>query len=314
MSEWVIVLAGGEGTRLRRVTTDRFGNSVPKQYCSLAGGESLLGQTLRRAAVLAGPERVLTVVAHQHRRFWRALKSVHPGNVLVQPRNCGTAVGILLPVVEALRRDPGARVVLLPSDHYIEQEEVVAAAIGRSFASLDDEPGAVVMLGIRPTHGDPELGYITCQERRGSVSPALVSGFVEKPEEPRARALAEQGALWNTFILVARAHTLAELIEECVAGAADALRTALEHDDQQHALARVYRHLPTLDFSHDVLVHRAERLRVMPVDDCGWSDLGTPGRVAACLQRLAGASLRRPRPYAPGGGWLDLSRAILPRA
>ena len=32
---WALVLAGGEGTRLRALTTDSSGISVPKQFCSL---------------------------------------------------------------------------------------------------------------------------------------------------------------------------------------------------------------------------------------------------------------------------------------
>src|SRR5262245_9870592 len=39
---WSLVLAGGEGSRLRALTTRPCGTSVPKQYCSLHGGHSLL--------------------------------------------------------------------------------------------------------------------------------------------------------------------------------------------------------------------------------------------------------------------------------
>lgn len=48
--DWVLVLAAGEGVRLRQLTRSADGASVPKQYCSLQGGASLLEETLRRAA------------------------------------------------------------------------------------------------------------------------------------------------------------------------------------------------------------------------------------------------------------------------
>ena len=43
---WALILAGGEGTRLSSLTTTPGGLSVPKQFCSLQGGASLLEETL----------------------------------------------------------------------------------------------------------------------------------------------------------------------------------------------------------------------------------------------------------------------------
>jgi len=45
---WVILLAAGEGNRLRRLTMDGSGTRVPKQFCSLRNGPSLLHHALRR--------------------------------------------------------------------------------------------------------------------------------------------------------------------------------------------------------------------------------------------------------------------------
>src|SRR5580692_11154923 len=65
---WAIVLAGGEGSRLHGLTTDASGVTVPKQFCSLSGGQSLLAETLQRAASAVEPERTCVVVGEQHRR------------------------------------------------------------------------------------------------------------------------------------------------------------------------------------------------------------------------------------------------------
>jgi hypothetical protein len=48
MTRWAIVLAAGEGSRLRLLTTDDRGVVTPKQFCSLRGGASLLERTLAR--------------------------------------------------------------------------------------------------------------------------------------------------------------------------------------------------------------------------------------------------------------------------
>ena len=120
---WAVVLAAGDGNRLRSLTTDSQGNSTPKQFCSLNGGPSLLQLALRRVARVAPSSRITTIVAAQHETWWRGELDFAPvSNVVVQPSNRGTAVGALLPLLRILARDPGANVVFLPSDHFVADE------------------------------------------------------------------------------------------------------------------------------------------------------------------------------------------------
>jgi hypothetical protein len=65
------------------------------------------------------------------------------------------------------------------------------------------------------------------------------------------------------------------------------------------ALAEVYRDLETLDFCRDVLQGEESALRVIPVPQCGWSDLGTPERVACCLDRWSPEAVRDQAARAP---------------
>jgi mannose-1-phosphate guanylyltransferase len=115
---WALILAAGQGTRLRSLTTTKEGFAVPKQFCSLCGGASLLEETLSRAETVATRSHIVTVVAAEHRRWWEPTLWTLPGeNIVVQPQNKGTATGLLLPLLHILRRDPNATVAVLPSDH-----------------------------------------------------------------------------------------------------------------------------------------------------------------------------------------------------
>ena len=135
---WALVLAAGEGSRLRALTTHR-GVAVPKQFCSLVGGPSLLEEAILRAEAIVPRQRVCTVVAEQHRVWWEeALRFMPRRNVIVQPQNRGTAVGLLLPLLHIAQRDPQARVVILPSDHYVRDEAVLARSL-RQAASRKQE-------------------------------------------------------------------------------------------------------------------------------------------------------------------------------
>lgn len=89
--DWALVLAAGEGSRLSSLT-QRDGTAIPKQFWSLAGGRTLLGETLDRAERLVAGDRVVTVAAARHERWWRPeLTRLPAANVIVQPENRGAA-------------------------------------------------------------------------------------------------------------------------------------------------------------------------------------------------------------------------------
>src|SRR5262245_59785103 len=141
---WAIVLAAGEGSRLRQLTTDAAGVATPKQYWSLSGGRSLLGDAVLRARRIAPKGRVLIVVAAEPEHLWRdELAAVPPQNLIVQPANRGTAPGILLPLMAIRARDPEARFFVLPSDHFVRKEHVLETALRAALAGVDapDEDG-----------------------------------------------------------------------------------------------------------------------------------------------------------------------------
>ena len=205
---WALVLAAGEGSRLQALTMTASGVAVPKQFCSLGGDTSLLNCAIRRAQAIAPPERTCAVVADHHRRWWQALPLDIPAdNLILQPRNRGTANGILLPLLHIVHRDPDAAMLVLPSDHYVRDESVLASSLQRAMAELQREQGNLILLGITPDEPDPELGYIVGQGADGSATRA-VAEFVEKPSAVTARALIARGAVWNSFIFAATGRTL----------------------------------------------------------------------------------------------------------
>jgi mannose-1-phosphate guanylyltransferase len=305
---WALVLAAGEGRRLRSLTTSSSGIAVPKQFCSLYEGPSLLEQTLSRAGAFCDSARICVVVAAQHRSWWQpALRALPAGNVIVQPQNRGTANGILLGLLAIARRDPAARIVLLPSDHHVRQEAILAAALRGALARLERQSETVLLLGVQPEEGDPELGYIVPGAPDGAGL-LTVERFIEKPSAARARELIGAGGLWNTFIVVSRARTLLTLLERSMPQNLERMSAALGHGAgaaAAQALAELYERLPTVDFSSDVMTGQESVLRVLPVPRCGWTDLGTPRRVVQALSTAGGAG---PSPWA-GVGVAALSLA-----
>jgi len=311
---WALVLAAGDGTRLASLTRDREGRRTPKQFCSVYGGPTLLQETLSRGARLAGVERTVAVVAAGHDRWWRDdTAMLHPGNVVVQPLNRGTAAGILLPLLRIAAHDPQASVVVLPSDHFIENEVLLEGAIREAFAGLSRERDALILLGIGADRPDPELGWIV-PAWSGGRSAVPVERFVEKPPREVAATLMRRGALWNSFIFVARVARLIELYRDALPGVLEQLERAVTWEElyspEVGALETVYAGLESRDFSRDVLERHSRTLRVLPVPPCGWNDLGTPERLARSTAGRAPAP-RRTVEWAAGAPTLPVGRPVL---
>jgi mannose-1-phosphate guanylyltransferase len=308
---WAVVLAAGEGTRLREITTTEAGEVVPKQFCSLQRETCLLEDAISRAQAVAMPQHICSVVADQHRRWWiKALKSLPSQNILVQPKNRGTAHGILLALLQIERRAPNSIVVLLPADHYLTDETTMARSLRTATNLAADHEGLVYLLGAEPDHPDPELGYIVPCARRGEA--AAVLRFVERPTIEKAGILLREGALWNTFILAGALRALLNLFEGHWLSTVAAMRQALELAQNgcigPAALEFLYANLDSLDFSRDVLERHEQLLQVLRVPSCGWTDLGTPQRVEETIRSLVRlGSPATPLQFAIGAPYLDLA-------
>jgi len=283
---WAVVLAAGNGRRVSALTSGETGRPVPKQYCALGGYKTMLRWALDRAAGLVRPSQILVVVAEQHRElWWRELAGLPPNNVFIQPRDRGTAAALLLPFLDVfLRRDRRARVLVLPSDHHVAEEEMLREALLVALQALRLDDNRVVLFGSVPRGDDADYGWIMpAGATAGSL--ANVSGFVEKPDPETARDLVGVGALVNTFILAANASGVLRLYEETVPGILRMFLQYLHAALEPEQLDGLYELLPSADLARDVLERAAKCLAVFSLPDCGWADLGTPGRLERFLGR-----------------------------
>lgn len=276
---WVIVLAAGDGKRLRSLTTDAQGITIPKQFCSFKSPRSMLSHAMERAGRVVANDRIVPIVAAQHEQWWVSeLEGLPTQNIVVQPQNRGTAIGILLPLMHIYRQDRSARIIILPSDHHVADESVMTKSLSDVVTSLDQDSDRVVLLGITADAADTEYGWIV--PKHGVVDNLQrVDSFVEKPPQPVAEELLRRGALWNSFILAASAPALIGFYERTY--------PELLHDfnmNPNEDLEELYESLPHVDFSHDILERNSDHLWVLPVPACGWSDLGTPEKIVCLLK------------------------------
>jgi mannose-1-phosphate guanylyltransferase len=282
---YVVVLAGGEGTRLASLTRALYGEDLPKQFAVITGERSLLQETIERARLLTTLDRILVVVSAQRAQLARAQLAPYPGvELVVQPRGLDTGPGLLLPLVRILARGESARVVFLPSDHYISDAMPLIRALRD--AELGVLRDRIALIGVTPTGPEVEYGWIVRGTRIGRTDAFAVARFVEKPAPIVANELWCNGGLWNTFISTGPVHAFWELARRHLSDHAAALEryaAAIGSLAEAVALEDAYRAMPPANFSRDVLAH-ARSLATVPVAGAGWSDWGSPQRVFASLQ------------------------------
>jgi mannose-1-phosphate guanylyltransferase len=284
---WSIILAAGAGTRVRAMTRELDGTYVPKQFWALDGRPSLLERTVIRVERVVPRQRTVIVVAEEHCAWWSSQAAFVPAeNLFVQPLDRGTAAGIFFPLLSIFERDPEALVTVFPSDHVFEREEVVLGALGEAISGIREQKADVALLGMVTEDVVLDCGWIV----PGRVARPFfqVRAIVEKPEPAVANDLFARGAFVNSMMLVASARALIRLMVSAlpILGEAGArFRQCLD----RAGLEPLYRALPSLDFTRDVLQRSAGPLSALAVRQSGWADLGVPERLQKFLSAPAGA-------------------------
>ncbi len=287
---WAVILAGGDGERLRPLTRLIAGDERPKQFCSFLGGETLLEQTRRRVALAVSPDQSLIAVTAAHEPFYATLLSELPPNqVITQPRNQGTAPAILYSLLRLAAVAPKASVAFFPSDHYFSDEERFMAHVASAFEGADLRPELITLLGIAPEEPEVDYGWIEPARRipgQGASSFHRVRRFWEKPSLALASSLMARGCLWNSFVMVGRAQAFLRMICRAVPALYNKfalVKSALNTVQEESRIRALYSGLSSTNFSRDVLTKSAAELAVLPVSKVGWSDWGAPQRVLSTL-------------------------------
>ena len=289
-ARWGIVLAGGEGNRVREFLSALCGGRGIKQFCSVLGSRSLLQMTVDRVQQLIPRERILIIVDKRHRSEAAAQLVGWPEeNIIYQPANRETAPGILLPLAHVSYRCPEATVAVFPSDHFIANERNFMTHVAKAFEETEVFPQSATLLGMTPDRMEDGYGWISSWEDRKSKASRAVRGFWEKPARSHAEELMRDGALWNTFVFAARASTLWDMTRQTVPnlyGIFTGVRVMLGTTRAQKYIDQAYEHLCAVNFSSAILARCAARLRVLPVPDVGWSDWGSADRILDSAMRM----------------------------
>lgn len=288
-ARWGIVLAGGEGERLKPLIRQWLGHEKPKQFCALTSERTLLEETLDRVSGLVPRERLLTIIGRRHRGYLNGC-AARAGRLVLQPAGRETAPGIYLPAAHVLRADPSATVIIFPSDHFVSSGPAFSACVRKAAAMAERRPEQLVLLAAVPDGPEEDYGWIEPDRSWSTAAGAMkVSRFREKPGAQEAVRMFNDGCLWNTMIMAVKVRTLWDMGRACLPEMMehfDALLPSLDTPGESDALAETYRRLGRYNFSRDIVERLPERVMVLPMDGVEWSDLGRPARIREIRGRL----------------------------
>ena len=268
-----VLLCGGSGTRLWPLSR----KSYPKQFSALLQGGTLFQASARRARG-AGFANPLVVTNDDFRFIVREqleAANVPPAGVLIEPEGRNTAAAVLAAALWLEAQNPGALVLVSPSDHVIPDAEGFRARVaGAATTAL---AGRIVTFGIRPDRPETGYGYLELGLGDAMAGPVPLAAFVEKPDaDLAARMIADGRHLWNAGIFLFTAPVLIAAFEahapEILAGVRAALAAAKEDLGFTRLAPAPWSALADISIDYAVM-EKARNLSVQPYDGA-WSDLG----------------------------------------
>lgn len=268
-----VILCGGSGTRLWPLSREK----APKQFLPVLGEESLIHNTLNRAAECSGckHDEIISVTAdniqketqHQLNEFdFNASK-----HLISEPAARNTAPAICYAALHAQKHFGNDAVLwIMPSDHHVEDQQTLKDAVKRA-SSLAKE-GYIVTFGMAPTRPETGYGYIKSgADIAGHDCIQAVEQFVEKPDQETAKSYIEDGNyVWNSGMFVGTVQTF---IENFMSHCPDVIQP-MSHGFKEGAISmnETYPSLPSTPFDIAIM-EKTNKAAVIPCD-IGWSDVG----------------------------------------
>ncbi|MDE3047089.1 MAG: mannose-1-phosphate guanylyltransferase, partial [Verrucomicrobiota bacterium] len=180
-------------------------------------------------------------------------------SILIEPHRRNTAPAIAL-AVQQLGTDPQEPLLVVPSDHLIEPEEIFLNALEQLHPQ-----DKIVTFGIRPTKPETGYGYIEMGKKRDSLT-YFVKRFVEKPDLKTAKQyVGHSHFFWNSGMFLLTAETFWTQLKRH----AEDIWTHFQRKDAVEAFSE----LPDRSIDYAIM-EKSQDVLVCPLA-MTWSDVGS---------------------------------------
>ena len=271
-----LIMAGGKGTRFWPLSTEE----KPKQFLNLIDDRTMIQMTVDRIRDIIPIERIFVCTGQRYVNLVREqVPDILERNIIVEPEGRNTAPCIALSSLVINRYYPNSNMVVLPSDHLIQEEEKFREVLLKIEDFISEKKEALVTLGMTPTRPEVGYGYIKCSEKfhTSTNSQILkVDKFVEKPRQEVAEEYFKNGLyLWNGGMFLWSIDTILNEIKMYLPDTYEAISNIenVEEDKLQDYINDNYYKTDSISIDYGIL-EKTNNIYVIPCE-FGWDDIGT---------------------------------------
>jgi mannose-1-phosphate guanylyltransferase/mannose-6-phosphate isomerase len=270
-----VILSGGSGSRLWPLSRALY----PKQFLPLFSDKSMfLDTALRVKGASFGAPMIICNMEHRFIVAEQARsEDVAPQVIVLEPVGRNTAPAAAVAALLLIDEDPGAVMMILPSDHVIRDTDALHTAVEAALLCAEDD--ALVTFGIKPIGPETGYGYI-CRGECWDSSPGCyhIDKFVEKPDLKTAQRYVDDDTYaWNSGIFLFKAKRFIEELEKKHPDTIAACRRAIDDGHQDLDFFRLdetaFKNCKSISIDYAVMEH-TKSAAVIHVD-MGWSDVGS---------------------------------------
>lgn len=271
-----LIMAGGKGTRFWPLSTE----TKPKQFLNLIGEETMIQITVNRIKSIIPMERIFVCTGTMYVDLVKEqLPELPDRNIIVEPEGRNTAPCIALSAMVIDRYYKNSNMVVLPSDHLINDEEEFRNTLLAADSFIKEKDEAIVTLGMNPSRPEVGYGYIKYSDevlKSNDFRVIKVDAFVEKPNLDTAkRYLREGNYLWNGGMFIWSINNVINQIKMYSSNTYNALINVMEVSEEklQEIINNNYEKTEATSIDYAVL-EKSKDVYVIP-SNFGWDDVGS---------------------------------------
>lgn len=274
---FVAIMAGGIGSRFWPYSREE----KPKQFLDILGvGKSLLRLTFERYKKIVPTSNILILTNSKYQKLvLDELPEIDPGNILSEPVRKNTAPCVAYAAFKVYEKDPNAKLIVSPADHFIANQEAFSESIEKAIENVESTNG-LLTLGIMPSRPDTGYGYIQFNsgKEKSTINEVYpVKTFTEKPDQKLAKQFIDSGDfLWNSGMFIWKAKTIVKAFRDHLQEVYDAFARDTDKynsDGEIEYVKEAFEMCPNISIDYGIL-EKASNVYVQPVD-FDWTDLGT---------------------------------------
>ncbi|MDF9831154.1 mannose-1-phosphate guanylyltransferase [Parabacteroides sp. PF5-6] len=272
---YCVIMGGGIGSRFWPFSRE----SYPKQFLDFWGtGRSLLQMTFDRFNKIIPTENIYIVTNERYGDLIREqLPELQDKQILLEPTRRNTAPCIAYAAYHIRNCNPNANIVVAPSDHLIQKEDVFLADVQKGLDFVRDN-NALVTLGIKPSRPETGYGYIQSSEKKlGDF--LKVKTFTEKPNLELAKVFMQSGEFfWNSGLFLWNVNTILDAFKKYLPELTARFDLGVPYfnsAEERQFIQEHYPYSPNISIDYGIM-EKADNVYMLCVD-FGWADLGTWG-------------------------------------